>query len=275
MTDTPTAAKTSTAWHEAGHATALYLQGGELTYLSALPDATRWDGICVWKTDEHACCDCSPIRDAIVALAGPIAEARAQPLSDYLQWRRHATEAKPAITDPHNVAEALTRAQERHDLRGGIPTDAERARQLVADYSGSELEAAAMLRWVKYRALAMVQTPKFRDLARHLAGVLMDLGHIDGALATIELQRAELRHNQAREPLERDLAAGWEAEPHRGGTSKSLEATGHVHPAVDSSLPGNFRPGLGAVATLGEEPPPRRGQAAVAGRPGTRAPGAA
>jgi hypothetical protein len=170
MTDTPTAAKTSTAWHEAGHATALYLQGGELTYLSALPDATRWGGICVWKTDEHACCDCSPIRDAIVALAGPIAEARAQPLSDYLQWRRHATEAKPAIADPHNVAEALTRAQERHDLRGGIPTDAERARQLVADYSGSELEAAAMLRWVKYRALAMVQTPKFRDLLVTLPG---------------------------------------------------------------------------------------------------------
>jgi hypothetical protein len=105
----------------------------------------------------------------------------------------------------------LERVREKHDRRGGTPTDEESAWATVTDYAGSTEEAAALLHWLRLRARALVASAKFQALLHHLAGVLLDRGHIDGTLATIELQRAELRFDDANALAGRTAETSWEA----------------------------------------------------------------
>src|SRR5829696_5541623 len=111
-----------TAVHEAGHAIAVVLHNGRLTYVSAVPDpnAERWGGLCSWV---HArdCDTCDPIAEATIALAGPTAEgiyATSTIAAADTAGRVdivHADELRPA-TDPNDL---LAATAARWDMRDG------------------------------------------------------------------------------------------------------------------------------------------------------------
>jgi hypothetical protein len=48
-------------WHEAAHAVAVYLHGGRLVYVSALPSPERWGGVCTWRHGDE---ELRPIAEA-------------------------------------------------------------------------------------------------------------------------------------------------------------------------------------------------------------------
>jgi hypothetical protein len=206
-----------TAHHEAGHAVAVYLHGGHLTYVSALPDAPHWGGICSWKLADDACdCDLSPLHEAIVALAGPIAQASltAWQAQRALERRSARTleSADNACAEASPIADnQLARLRYRHDNRGGMPTDEQRAQTLIAQVAFAPDEAHAITYWLKVRTWKLVESRRFEALLTHLAGVRLDRGPIDGPTATTELQRAELQYERAHELAEETGETCWEA----------------------------------------------------------------
>ena len=151
-----------TVAHEAGHAVAVYLHGGDISWVSALPD-DRQGGHVAWRHDD-GCSSCEPIAAAIIALAGPLTSA--------------------------------AYVGERGNLPAGDGTDLDQFDHAVGEMAHSPLESAALAAWLHVRARAFVRTPRFRALATHLVKLLTAHGELAGDTVTAELERASALFDQ-------------------------------------------------------------------------------
>jgi len=186
-----TAVEPRTAFHEAGHAVAVFLLGGEVAYVTAVADLARWGGQCSWIGD------CGAFGEATIAFAGPMAEQHAQRTRSLATERtRDIASAGPSATAADDldgifgVEGALDRARQRHD-RVGTTSDHDVAFDALAEVSGSLEEITAALEFAKVRTRTLVQSPRFQVLVNRLAHVLLERGHLDGEAAMNELRRAD------------------------------------------------------------------------------------
>lgn len=158
-----------TAAHEAGHAVAVYLHRGTIEHVTALPDA-RFGGLVSWRPGESSCAACDPIAAAVIALAGPAAEA------PYLGFGEAREELIESCTDVKQVDQA------------------------IGAMAHSAIEAAALAAWLRIRTRELVATPKFARLMQGLLPLLLEHGELDGDVATAALQRAEAAFESPPDP---------------------------------------------------------------------------
>jgi hypothetical protein len=203
-------------FHECGHAVAAYLHGGRTTYLSALPHAEQWAGICSYRVPDKGV-DWSLFNEIVIACAGPFSErdkAAAEIITalelgedaaGFTDRRADCLHDDEPLVGAHDIGELRDLVAERWD-RNGKPTDNERLNSLVASIANSDQEAGALKYWLVVRASEFVMSEKFCYLLDRLARLLLHRGQLSGAAATIELQRAELRYD------DRSQADTWEPE---------------------------------------------------------------
>lgn len=164
-----------TAVHEAGHAVMVYLLRGTIDHVSARPDG-KFNGVVKWSHGNGSCDACDPITAAVIALAGPAAEA------------------------PY-----LGLAEERDRLL--MPSgDVEQVDRAIGAMAHSEVEAAALAAWLRIHTREVVATPKFARLMQGLLPLLLEHGELDGGAATLALQRAEVAFETEGAALERSVA---------------------------------------------------------------------
>lgn len=155
-----------TAVHEAGHAVMVYLHRGTIDHVSARP-AGKFNGVVKWSHGNGSCDACEPITAAVIALAGPAAEA------PYL---------------------GLAEERDRLLMPGG---DIEQVDRAIGEIAHSEIEAAALAAWLRIHTRELVATPKFSRLMQALIPLLLEHGELDGDVATAALQRAEAAFESA------------------------------------------------------------------------------
>jgi Peptidase family M41 len=154
----------STAYHEAGHAMAAFVQGIRFRYVTIIPDSDNWGHFQKFSSrlSEEGWYDTSPLvrdrleRHIVVGLAG--------------------REAQRLIT-------------RRYDHRGAS-SDYRNALNLVVHLVGSSEEANAYFRWLQVRAHKLVSAPFRRPLLDALAVALLERQTIDGKEAATIMIKA-------------------------------------------------------------------------------------
>ncbi len=163
MTDPGTTGSYSrVAVHEAGHAAAVFLQGGTLTYVNTTGHpSSQVNGFISYSEHSMGCVACDPIASAIVALAGPAAEIY--------------SDDAPVSNDG----------------------DEQRFRRCIGQMAHTALEASALETWLRIRTRDLIASRKFRVLLEALVTVLLEQGDLDGDEATAVLERAEREFDHA------------------------------------------------------------------------------
>jgi hypothetical protein len=204
-------------FHEAGHAVAAYLYGARINYVSALPHSDQWAGICSYRVPDSKGAGWTLFNEVVITCAGPFSERdnAAAEIITALELGEDAAGFTDRRADCLHDDEPLTDAQDLDELRdvvaarwdrSGKPTDNEHAKTLVRHIANSDQEAGALTYWLSIRASQLVESPKFRHLLTHLAGVLLNRGQLSGAAATVELQTAELQYDSQAHTWEPEAA---------------------------------------------------------------------
>jgi hypothetical protein len=196
------------AWHEAGHATASWLEGVPLLAAQIIAtDGTQptphsngmvWIGGSLRDVCEaiaHIEIDLAGEATAMTAVAlGWIPEELLAIVPDTAEAEEDELGAEAdELAEIYNLPPAGDNDVQRHVHYGWTETlesqDQQNARAVAERVSNSPDEALALISYVRTRVMSLVQHPRFRYLAQRLAGALLDETRIEGPHITRLLER--------------------------------------------------------------------------------------